>query len=440
MTSGRFDPRILDNDPIRRRLLLNLLVAALASLDPEEAVRDALRREGNQLRLSGTNVDLGAIRRIIVLALGKAAVAMASAVDQILWDRDLQGVVVSPDAGADLERLEVVAGNHPVPGAESLAAGRRLLDLASSATTDDLAIFLISGGGSALAEVLPAGLELDDLAHLNQLLLASGAAIEEINTVRKHLSEIKGGRLGVAASRAQQLTLIASDVVGDPPAVIASGPTVSDPGSFAQALAVLDRYGVSDRAPPAVMAHLRAGTRSDGLSRIVTRQTTAVVLNGKRAAETIRRSAAETGLEARVVTTTLTGEARTVGLELVAAGRALERPGLAVYAGETTVTLAGSGVGGRNQELALAAALELQSEPQLVLASFATDGVDGPTDAAGAIVDHQTVARSRASGLDVERELDRNNAHPTLAASGDLLRCGPTGTNVGDLVMVYRSQ
>ncbi len=274
-------------------------------------------------------------------------------------------------------------------------------------------------------------------------MVESGAPIDEINAVRKHLSLIKGGRLAEAVGRARMLTLIVSDVVGDHPDVVASGPTVPDPSTFDDALDVLRRRDLVDAVPKGVIRHLQRGSAGEEpetpKGEVPPHQTLAIVLSGVRAAEAACRVAAESGVAARVVTYSMTGEASRVGRKLVTGGKRVEGPGVYAYAGETTVTVTGPGIGGRNQELALAAALALDGIPDVVVAALATDGVDGPTDAAGAIVDGSTAERVRKNGRDPLEDLRNNDSHRSLAASEDLLRCGPTGTNAGDLALVYRS-
>jgi hydroxypyruvate reductase len=430
---GPFDPAVITNDPERRLFLMSMLEAALRALDPARAVREALSRTGDVLQLGATSIDLARVRRVIVLAMGKAAPAMAGAVADLVGDLDLEGVVVAPMATSLDSRLMVVPGDHPLPGPQSLAAGRLLMETALGATSDDLVVFLVSGGGSAMAEVLPPGVALDDLAQLNAGLLEAGAPIEEINVVRRHLSLMKGGRLANAAGRVRMLTLITSDVVGDRPETVASGPSVADTTTPVDALEIVDRYGLEAMTP------IRDHLNRDAAPLPPTSHEVAVVLNGTAGAEAACRAAEHQGVAARVVTSTLAGEAREAAARIVESIRTQEARSLLAFAGETTVTATGDGVGGRNQELALAASLLLDGGTDVTVASFGTDGIDGPTEAAGAVVDGATAGRVRAAGLDPEARLRNNDAHSALEAGGELLRCGPTGTNVGDLILAYRS-
>ncbi len=436
---ARFEPSILERDQERRRLLLTVLEAALQEVEPEAAVERALRREGTSLQVGDATVDLGGVSAIRLIAFGKAAPAMVRAAHRSLAEWTPTGIAVCDHPEEVPAGIRLLQAGHPVPDERSVAGARRMLDVARRAGPDDLVVCLISGGGSALLEQPAAGIELADLSRVVDLLLASGAPITEVNTVRRHLSAVKGGRLAEAIAPARLITLVLSDVVGSPLDAIASGPTVPDPTTFDDAQQVLERYGLVDQVPAAVSLHLQAGSRgevADTPSRPYERQTIWIVGDGAAAAEGARRQAEHLGVTAHVETTTLTGEARRAARWAL---RRARRRGITIYAGETTVTVVGDGTGGRNQEAALSAAIELEGRGETVFAAFGTDGVDGPTPAAGAIVDGQTVERGSAEGLDPAAHLGNNDAHSFLRASGDLLSCGPTGTNVGDLWLVYRT-
>jgi glycerate 2-kinase len=428
-----FDPAVLANDPERRVALLRVAASALDAVDPFAAVRR-----------TGLPVDPGDFARVVVLGLGKAAVAMGRAALSLVGDLPVEGVLVTT-TGDDAGPLRVVEGSHPVPDRRSVTGGRALLETAAGVSGDDLAVVLISGGGSALAEVPAGDLTVADLQEMNGLLLRSGADITELNTVRKHLSRLKGGRLGEALAAAGCLvTFVLSDVVGNPLDVIASGPTVPDPTTYADALSVLDRHDLRERASGSVVGHLEAGaggaiadTPSAGV--VFDRQHLAIVADAGSAARAAEAAGEAEGWSTRVVTTELTGEAREVGRDLAAAADGIDPGSLLVHAGETTVTVTGEGTGGRNQELALAAGMVLEGRDDIVVLSIGTDGIDGTTDAAGAFGDGGLVARARNAGLDGADHLRRNDSNPLLAATGDLVVCGPTGTNVGDLVLVLRT-
>ena len=428
--------------------------AALAAVEPGAAVRRCLHLAGEHLVVAERRYNLAAIERIWVVGGGKAATAMVAALYELLGPRIAGGLAVTKyghvDPQLDTGPVEMVEAGHPLPDPMGVEGTRRLADLLRGATARDLVLTVLSGGGSALL-ILPApGLTLADLQATTDLLLRSGATIIDLNAVRKHLSQIKGGGLARLAAPAPVISLILSDVVGDPLDVIASGPTAPDPTTFAQAWAVLERYDLLARVPPAVKERLRAGTEGrlpetpkPGASLF--RQVQNVLVGSNRlAAEAAVAAAQEQGLNALLLSTFVEGEARQVARvaaallkEEVAHNRPLARPACLVWGGETTVTVRGSGKGGRNQELALAAALALEGLPDVLLVALGTDGTDGPTDAAGAVATGETIARARARGLDPLAHLENNDAYPFFDALGDLIRTGPTGTNVNDLLFLF---
>jgi glycerate 2-kinase len=437
-----FDQRVLAPDPVRRRVVLGLLEAALKAVDPAAAVRRTVHREGQELVVEDRRFDLSSFDRIVVVGIGKAAPAMARGLTTLIDDQIVTGTIVS-NVSSVLKDIDVLVGSHPVPGPSSVVAARAVLDTAASTRADDLMIVLISGGGSALCE-LPAGnITVEELGGVTEALLRSGAAIGELNTVRKHLSAFKGGRLAEAAAGAGAIvTLVLSDVVGNPLDVIASGPTVPDPTTYEEALQVLERHHLVGRVSDAVIDHLGRGAAGDitetpDEGAVFARQHLIVVGDADLAGRAVVHAAELHDMPARLVTSTLTGEAREVAVRVVEESRDCEE--VLVYAGETTVTVTGDGVGGRNQELALAAGIALEGDDDGVVASFATDGVDGPTAAAGGIGDGQSVERAEAAGDDPRESLTRNDSHHVMAEMGDLLVTGPTGTNVGDIVIALRT-
>lgn len=433
-----------------------IMAAALAAVEPGAAVRRSLRREGDRLYAGARGYDLARYDRAFIVGAGKAGAPMAAAVAELLDDRLAGGVVIVKgydepgDPASPDPRVALMAAGHPIPDERGLAGARRMRELLAGLTERDLVIALISGGGSALLTLPVPGVGLADLRALTAALLGCGASINEINTLRKHLDQLKGGGLARTLAPATLITLVLSDVVGSPLDVIASGPTVPDPTSFADAYAVLERYDIAVAAPQAILAHLRAGlagaapeTPKPG-DLCFARAETIVVGSNAHAAEAAIAAARAEGLNALLLTTYLQGEAREVGRalaaivrELAAHDRPLARPACIVAGGETTVTLRGAGAGGRNQELALAAALDLDGLVDIALIALATDGGDGPTDAAGAVVTGATLDRARSAGLDPLARLARNDAYPFFAALGDLLRPGPTETNVNDLVLLF---
>lgn len=436
-TTTRFNQTILSNDPTRRATMLEILDGALNEVDPDRAVRRALRPHECGWDIAGVQIDPTTVDRVRLLAFGKAAPAMARAAVDVFGDVEVIGLVASNHPEPIPEGLDLWITGHPLPDQRSTTAARAALDLLEDADHRDLVLCLVSGGGSALLELPAAGISLEDEQTTIDALLSGGADINELNTVRKHLSAIKGGRLARAADPARLFTLILSDVVGNPLDVIASGPTVPDPTTFGEALAVLDRYDLREKIPAAVVDHLEGGrdtTIDETPKTPFVRQVVSIIADGESAAEGAVGVARRAGLPAVIATTAMTGDARTEALRCLA----IAGPGVTVFAGETTVKVTGQGRGGRNQEAALAAARELAGDPRTIFAAMGTDGIDGPTGAAGAIVDGRTVSRGIQLGLDVDRYLAENDSGTYLEATGDLLVTGPTGTNVGDVWIVMR--
>ena len=378
---------------------------------------------------------------VSLVAIGKAAGAMATAVADVLGPYLRRGIVIAPGP-VTIADAPIVAyrGGHPIPTSEGIRGAMAVHRLAGSLEADDVLLCAISGGASALATLPPDDVSLDDVRETTRLLMHAGATIDELNCVRKHLDRLKGGRLAALAFPARVEALVLSDVVGDPLATIASGPTVPDPTTVAQAIDVLCTRGVWDALPAAVREHLEAGDESPkpGDMRFV-KSRTRIVGSNSIAAEGAAAHARALGYDARVVTTTLEGEARDVGARLAADARAARETTTSslalVYGGETTVTVTGTGLGGRNQELALAAAVALDGTDGITIASVGTDGIDGPTDAAGAVADGTTLARAAERGLDPRAALASNDSYRFWTGLGDVVTTGPTGTNVMDLVV-----
>ncbi len=412
-----------------------LFQAALASVDPARLLRDAFQ--------PGRALAPDPAKPLRLLSVGKAAPWLAEACVALRPGRVRVGLVVGTHCPAALpDGLSWHAASHPVPDERSTQAAEAALELVRGLQADEQLVVLISGGASALLALPRPGITLDDKRQTTRTLLGAGADITALNTVRKHLSLIKGGQLGVAARRA--LALAVSDVVGDDPGVIASGPTVPDPSTFADALAVLERHGGSSAYPARVLELLQRGaageadeTPKPGDPRL-REVRTAVIGSGRDAADGAAREAEARGYRVVMLPDPLVGEAREAGARLVAEGlraaRGLTPPVAVIAFGETTVHVVGDGRGGRNQELALGAALALDRDRiTAAVLSGGTDGVDGPTDAAGAIADHTTITRARERGLEPDDFLRRNDTYPFFAALGDLLITGPTHTNVGDV-------
>jgi glycerate 2-kinase len=423
-----------------RRAAAVVLAAAVRAADPDRLVRRHLRP-----------ADVSTRGRLVLVAVGKAAVAMARAAESVLRSRLHEGIAVAPAPGPGLRRVRLLLSSHPLPDDRGEQAGREVEALARSLGKDDRLLLLLSGGASALLPAPVAGVTLEDKARTTGLLLRAGASIHELNAVRKHLSRLKGGGLARAAAPATVSTLILSDVVGDDLATIASGPASPDPTTYADALAVLRRRGVLDQVPRTVLRHLEAGERGEveetpkpGDSLFATVRTR-IVGSNRSSVEAVAREARRLGFRPLVLTTRLEGEAREAARFLVAvlaecvdSGTPARPPVCLIAGGETTVTVRGEGEGGRNQELALAAVEPLSAFPvPAVLASLATDGADGRSDAAGGVVDDRTLERARSLGMAPPAAfLQASDSRNFLGPLGDLIVTGPTGTNVMDVTVL----
>lgn len=427
---------------------LEIFRAALNAADPRAAVRRTLRREGGRLSVGARTYDLAQIRRVFVVGFGKASGAMGQAVEEVLGDRIESGwISVKYGHGAPLRKIHLHEAGHPLPDDNSLLGARRILELLDQTGTDDLVICLISGGGSAILELPVAGVSLEDLRTLTDVLLRSGATINQVNTLRKHISQVKGGQLA-RRSRAPIVSLILSDVIGSPLDTIASGPTAPDATTFADALRIVEQRGVRAQLPASIVRHLERGGREIPDTPKVgdtafERVQNVVIADNSIACEAALRAARDRGFNALLLSTYVQGEAREVAKvlaaiakEIAASEHPVARPACVVAGGETTVTVRGDGKGGRNQELALAAAIELTDMEDVLILSAGTDGTDGPTDAAGAIADGSTLKRAAEKGLDVRLFLARNDAYHLFEPLGDLITTGPTNTNVNDVMLV----
>ncbi|OGW36203.1 MAG: hypothetical protein A2010_13850 [Nitrospirae bacterium GWD2_57_9] len=439
---------------MNKKTLRDIFQDALGAVDPRRAVARVLAHGNGRLAV-GRGYQLDAFDRIVVVGAGKATAGMAAAAEEALGDRIREGLIIVPyGQTAGLKIIRQREASHPVPDEAGVEATGRLLDLVQEAGEGTLVICLLSGGGSALLVQPPPGITLQEKQRVTELLLRAGASIAETNTVRKHLSLIKGGRLARTAFPATVLTLILSDVIGNPIDVIASGPTAPDRSTYRDASAVIDKYRLKQQLPPAVNAWIERGTKEQEAETpksgdsCFSRTENIIVAGIELALSAAKARSQQLGLAAELVTSELRGEAREAAHLL--AGRALDiRKALAagghyciLSGGETTVTVQGEGTGGRNQELALAFALDVEGVPGITLLSAGTDGIDGPTRAAGAIVDGDTAKKARAAGMDPAAYLERNDSYSffeqldRLTAAGSHLVTGPTGTNVMDLQIV----
>ena len=448
LLEGGRAPLKLPPSPVRADVR-RILQAALDAADPYAAVRRALSLKGHSLQTANCAYDLRRIRRVAVVGAGKAAIPMARAVSDVLRGRVESAFVVTAAAGnvGRKSGIEAAVAGHPIPDRRGLRAAQRILETALSLGSEDLLIVLLSGGASSLLPLPDEGLTLADKQCVTRMLLRSGATIAELNAVRKHLSAIKGGGLA-AATRAQVLTLILSDVGGDDPGVIGSGPTAPDRTTFLDAARIIRRYGLWERLPAPVRIHLvegLAGWRPETpkpRSRIFRRVAHVVVGRNRLALEAAAKAAGLAGYESVLIEDFVTGEAAMVGrwmgeLGKNLAGRAaLPGPVCVLAGGELTVTVRGSGKGGRAQEFALAAALAMHGSSGVWAVGFGTDGRDGPTDAAGAIADGGTVAHGKKKRLTASAYLKQNNSYTFFEKTGGHIVTGPTGTNVNDLYMI----
>ena len=420
--------------PLRRHVLA-IFRAALAAADPAVAVA---RYFGGR--------DLARFRNIYVVGAGKAGASMAQAAERALGGRITAGLINVKDGHlAKLRRIELNECGHPVPDARGVAGARRIADLALAAGSSDLVVSLVSGGASALLPLPAEGITLEQKQEVTKLLLACGAPIEHINCLRKHISAIKGGQLARLAAPAAVESLLLSDVIGDSLDVIGSGPTAPDVSTFSEASAILDRYGIRARVPRSVLTRIDRGIRGEIPETpkpgdpLFARVRNTVVGGNRLALDAAARAARALGYRTLILSSSIQGETREVARmhgamarEVAVHGRPVRPPACLISGGETTVTIKGSGLGGRNQEFALAAALEIHGLSNVVVFSAGTDGTDGPTDAAGAIADGQTVDRNP----DASRYLDANDSYHYFQSLSDLVITGATNTNVMDVRII----
>ncbi len=436
-----------------RTFLTNLFLGAVASVDPAGLVRGTLNRDPEGIALSGGGVRSilrwSSIERIFLVGGGKAGRPMAQAAAAALEGKVAAGAIAVPKGeGGSLGSVRLIETGHPLPDEGSREAAQAMLDVVSRAGENDLVIALVSGGGSAMISAPPEGVSSSDKEAVFRLLLRSGADITEFNTVRKHLSRVKGGRIARAAHPARVWVLMLSDVPGDDPSVIASGPFSPDPTTYGDARKVLVERKLYDAIPDSVRAHMEGGlagripeSPKPG-DPVFERVSLAVIGSNRVALDAAADAAREEGAgTVRVLPGFLRGEARECARAFVGELRKAEssapkgRPVVLIAGGETTVTVRGKGKGGRNQEFALSAAVEMDGVPGMAVLSCGTDGIDGPTDAAGAYADGTTISRAAALGLSPGGHLDRNDAYPFLQALSDLVVTGPTGTNVTDIAI-----
>jgi hydroxypyruvate reductase/glycerate 2-kinase len=426
--------------------VIKIFTSALKAVSPYEAVK-------NHCKYIMSFYESGNFNRVIVIGFGKAACPMAKAIEDSLPDSLKAGIIITKYSHCNeyiLERIKFFEAGHPIPDENGLKGTNAIIRLLENNAEHTLVVCLISGGGSALLVAPYEGITLSEKQKVTELLLKAGADIYELNTIRKHISNVKGGRLAEIAYPVRVISLILSDVIGDRLDVIASGPTAPDRTTFQDALAVLEKYSLADKIPLSVLDILRRG--SQGLipetpkeNSIVFRTVENIIIgSNKKALEAAKTKARELNLHAEIISTEITGEARNIGKWL--AKVALEtrknfrtshhKPLCLISGGETTVTVKGNGIGGRNMELALAFALEIEGIEGITLLSAGTDGTDGPTDAAGAIVNGETIRKAKFLGIEAEEYLKNNDSYHFFERIECLFVTGPTGTNVMDIQIV----
>jgi hydroxypyruvate reductase len=435
-------------DEKARTDLEKIFSAGLGAVGPESAVKRNVRLTGRKLQVGEKTYSLDDFQRIFVTGVGKGTAPMAKALEDILGDHLTAGwIIVKYDHGLPLGKIRVFEAAHPVPDNAGLEAARFVLQRLAECTEKDLVICAFSGGGSALFPSVRPPLTFEGKQKITRLLLECGATINEINCIRKHMSLGKGGQLAKIAYPATVISLFLSDVVGDPLDVIASGPTVPDTSTFADCLGIVERFGIADRVPPDVFRFFKDG--AEGLLEetpkagdIVFQRNQNLVVGSNRAALlAAEEQAVQLGYNTRILSSFIEGEAREVaaimaaiGKEIIESGHPLPPPACILAGGETTVTIHGQGKGGRNQELALAAAIAAKGWPRITILSAGTDGSDGPTDAAGAFADGNTFRDAVQLGLNPRSYLLNNDSYNFFDKLGQLFRTGPTRTNVMDVI------
>ena len=433
-----------------RQDAVTIFQAGIDAVNAETAVLNTCRINADQLHIKDEIFDLSTFDNVYIIGAGKASADMAAALESLLEGRITTGTInVKYGHTRSLNNIGLIEAGHPIPDKNGLEGAKKILKIADKATEADLVICLLSGGGSALLPLPAAPLSLSDKQNTIQALLECGATINEINAIRKHASAIKGGRLARHTWPATLITLILSDVVGDPLDVIASGPTVPDSSSFMDCMRIIESYQLNNRIPTSVLNYISEGiagqveeTPKSGAS-VFDQTFNFIIGNNISALRQAGKTAEALGYNTIILSSMIQGETKDVAKvhtaiasEIRQTGNPVAPPACVLSGGETTVKITGSGRGGRNQEFALTAAIELMDEPGMVILSGGTDGTDGPTDAAGAVVDGNTVKKAFDAGISPDTYLENNDSYNFFTQTGDLLKTGPTGTNVMDLRII----
>lgn len=431
-----------------REHAISIFNAAVAAVQPSHFMRQHIQLRDEILTVCGKTFTLPPGRPIWIFGAGKAAAAMAQTLEVILSGIAVQGIIITKyEHALPLQHIDIAEAGHPLPDENGVQATARMIQQLKAVQQHDVVLFLLSGGASALLADYPEGASLTQVQQVFELLLKSGADIHEMNVVRKHLSAVKGGQLALLADTDVWCSLILSDVVGDDLSIIGSGPTVPDPSTFADAIAILDKYELTAKLPAAIYDHLQRGCAGGipetpkpghpGLKDVNNFLTGSNAI----ALEAAQQKARDLGYETRILTSTATGQATALAAQLVTAAKDWtgRRPACILMGGESTVSVTGKGLGGRNQHLALAAGILLAEQPYITILSAGTDGSDGPTDAAGAITDRELILSATAQGLDAAYYLEQHDAYHFFEKAGGLIKTGPTQTNVMDIMMAIIS-
>ncbi|MCS7385345.1 MAG: glycerate kinase [archaeon GB-1867-005] len=435
-----------------RRIALELLEAGLEAANPKEAVKKHVKLEGDILNIGKYKYDLSNIGSIYVIGAGKASGKMAEALEEVLGERIKKGVVIVPRGASKnikVMRIEVIEGDHPIPSQSCIEGALKIREITEEAESKDLIMALISGGGSSLLTLPADEVSIEDVITVTNLLLKCGADIKEINAVRKHISKVKGGQLAKCAYPAKIASLIISDVIGDPIDCIASGPTAPDPTTYIDAYRVLKKYELWNKVPQSIRKRIEKGLHGEAPETpkksdpIFNRVVNFIIASNLKALKAMEAKAKQLNYNAIILTSQLEGEARHVGKvfasiikEASTTGHPINPPAAIIAGGETTVTVTSSGIGGRNQELALGAALQIKGLKGIAIAAMGSDGIDGMTDAAGALVDGETIEVAEKIGIDPHAHLKNNDSYSFFKSiGGSLILTGLTGTNVNDFTV-----
>ena len=430
-----------------REIAAEIFLSGVESVKPDKLISRFVAVNGDSLQIENHKIDLKAVKNIFVVGAGKASAMMALALENILGRKIAAGHIVTKYGHSiPLKHIGITEAGHPVPDENGLKGTEKVLSIVKQAERDDIVICLISGGGSALLPDVPEGCTLDDLRKLNTALLKCGADIKQMNCIRKHLSKVKGGMLAKAAFPARVISLILSDVIGDPLDVIASGPTAPDPSTFEEAVSIIEKFGIQNEVPDKIFKLLQDGKNNKRPETLKENdeallKTSNLIIGSNKLALKVAAEKAETyGYASHVITSTLEGDVNDVAayiLKLIMEEKAKKenKKVCMLLAGEPTVKVTGKGLGGRNQHLALLMAKLLGDKPEVTFLSGGTDGSDGPTDAAGAVIDSMTIRNAARLNLDIDDFVENNDSYNFFKKGGGLIITGPTQTNVMDLII-----